>query len=193
MIIFLTRTQKFLHTNFFTPWYADVLCAYQGVGNYRILYTFTNALNKLSPWKRVFSYSFWGFWDFNSFTKINRCSLWVSMLQNSLEGDATLGTSFEPSGITLRKTFWISESYRAPENLLISKCTYFQDSIFVNSFVPNGPFLYTLKTSENLKVFWYFQGAEKGCIGNEWVKIDFSWFFSKFMLLRFTARTIRNS
>ena len=39
-----------------------------------------------------------------------------------------------------------------------------------NPFVPNAPFLYPLKTTENRKVFWYFQGVEKGCIGNEWVK-----------------------
>ena len=31
-------------------------------------------------------------------------------------------------------------------------------------------FLYPMKTLENLTVFWYFQGEEKGCIGNEWVK-----------------------
>ena len=37
-------------------------------------------------------------------------------------------------------------------------------------FVPNSPFLYTLKTTENLTIFWCFQGAEKGCIENEWVK-----------------------
>ena len=41
---------------------------------------------------------------------------------------------------------------------------------WVNPFVPNPPFLYPLKTSENRKVFWCFQGVEKGCIGNEWVK-----------------------
>ena len=40
----------------------------------------------------------------------------------------------------------------------------------VNPFVPSAPFLYPLKTSENLKVFWCFQGVEKGCTGNEWVK-----------------------
>ena len=39
-----------------------------------------------------------------------------------------------------------------------------------NLFVPDTPFLYPLKTSENLKVFWYFQGVKKGCIGDEWVK-----------------------
>ena len=38
-----------------------------------------------------------------------------------------------------------------------------------NPLVPNAPFLYPLKTSENLKVFWYFQAVWKGCIGNEWV------------------------
>ena len=30
------------------------------------------------------------------------------------------------------------------------------------------------KTSENRKVSWYFQGLEKRCIGNEWVKISFN-------------------
>ena len=39
---------------------------------------------------------------------------------------------------------------------------------WVNSLVPNPPFLCPLKT-ENRKVFWYFQRVEKGCIGNEWV------------------------
>ena len=39
-----------------------------------------------------------------------------------------------------------------------------------NSFVPNALFLFPLKTPENRKVFWCFQGIEKGCIGNEWDK-----------------------
>ena len=37
------------------------------------------------------------------------------------------------------------------------------------SFI-NAPFLYPLKTSEKLRVFWCFQGVEKGYIRNEWVK-----------------------
>ena len=40
----------------------------------------------------------------------------------------------------------------------------------LDPFVPNAPFLYPLKTSENRKVFWCFQGVEKVCIGNKWVK-----------------------
>ena len=40
----------------------------------------------------------------------------------------------------------------------------------INPFVPHAPFLYPLKISENRKVFWCFQGVEKGCIGNERVK-----------------------
>ena len=36
-------------------------------------------------------------------------------------------------------------------------------------FVPNAPFLYPLKTSENFKIFWCFQGVEKGFIGSRWV------------------------
>ena len=42
----------------------------------------------------------------------------------------------------------------------------------VNPFVPNAPFLYPLKTSENLTVFLCFQGVQKECIGNEWIKIS---------------------
>ena len=61
------------------------------------------------------------------------------------------------------------------ESLEFRSLVYHIDSISVvdtpfNPFVPNVPFLYPLKTLENLKVFWYFQGAEKGYIGNEWVK-----------------------
>ena len=50
--------------------------------------------------------------------------------------------------------------------LVVSFTTY----VYINPFFPNAPFLYTLKTSENLMVFWYFQGLEKGCIENKWVK-----------------------
>ena len=38
---------------------------------------------------------------------------------------------------------------------------------FLNPFIPNAPFLYPLKTSQNLTVFLQIQGAEKGCIGNK--------------------------
>ena len=31
----------------------------------------------------------------------------------------------------------------------------------LNPFAPNGPFLYPLKTSENLRVFWCFQGGRE--------------------------------
>ena len=42
----------------------------------------------------------------------------------------------------------------------------------INSLVPNAPFLYPLKISENLTVFSCFQGVEKGWIGNKRVKVD---------------------
>ena len=41
--------------------------------------------------------------------------------------------------------------------------------IYINPFVPNAPFLYPLKISENLTVFWCFQEVEKGWMGNKWV------------------------
>ena len=46
--------------------------------------------------------------------------------------------------------------------------TIIPKSFTVNQLAPNAPFLYPLKTSENLTVFC-FQGVQKGCIGNEWV------------------------
>ena len=42
----------------------------------------------------------------------------------------------------------------------------------VNPFVPSTLFFYPLKTSENLTVFWCFQGIRKRCIGNEWVNLE---------------------
>ena len=62
---------------------------------------------------------------------------------------------------------------------------------YFKPFVPNAPFLYPLKISENLPVFWCLQGIEKGCLCNEWVKrmsqaiglLSFSICFSYFFLL----------
>ena len=38
----------------------------------------------------------------------------------------------------------------------------------LNPFIHNALFLYPLKTTEKLRVFWCFQGEERGCIGNKW-------------------------
>ena len=56
----------------------------------------------------------------------------------------------------IRSYFWISGLLR--KNM-------------INPFVPDATFVYPLKTPE--KVFWCFQGVEKGCIGNEWINHDF--------------------
>ena len=52
------------------------------------------------------------------------------------------------------------------------KLTHFENSMTLNArcrlfnpFVLNAPFLHR----ENRKIFWRFQGVEKGCIGSEWV------------------------
>ena len=42
----------------------------------------------------------------------------------------------------------------------------------LNLFVPNAPFLYPQKTSENLTVLLCFQEVEKGCIGKELVNLE---------------------
>ena len=54
--------------------------------------------------------------------------------------------------------------------VILSKMVFVQLFI-INSLVPNAPFLHPLKTSENHKFFWCFQGVEKGCIGSKWVNI----------------------
>ena len=54
-------------------------------------------------------------------------------------------------------------------------------SSFINPFIPNALFFYTLETSENRKVLWCFQGGggvEEGCIGNKWVRIKSNSIFS---------------
>ena len=56
---------------------------------------------------------------------------------------------------------------------IISSMQYVRPLLF-NPFVPNAPFLYPLKTSENCKVFWCFQGVKKRSIGNKWVNTFFS-------------------
>ena len=48
----------------------------------------------------------------------------------------------------------------------LNSCNY----CFINPFIPNASFLYPREILENLTVFQYFQGVEKGWIGNEWVK-----------------------
>ena len=48
-----------------------------------------------------------------------------------------------------------------------------------NPFVPKVTFLDPLKTLENLTVFWCFQGVEKGCIGNKWVKVLYLEYFTQ--------------
>ena len=51
------------------------------------------------------------------------------------------------------------------------KCAkYKRQRAQINPFFLNAPFLYLLETLENLTVFGCFQGVEKGCIENKWVK-----------------------
>ena len=60
------------------------------------------------------------------------------------------------------------------------------ESVSFNPFVPNAPFLYPLKTLENRKVFWCFQGVEKGCMKNEWVMLII---ISKYVVMFWSTKT----
>ena len=86
--------------------------------------------------------------------------LWMQKHQNFA------GTSFHEfiKKLQTRDSFF-------PEGFFIN-FVFFTSRVFRNIFklfVLNAAFLYPLKTSEDLKVFWCFQGVEKGCIGKEWV------------------------
>ena len=48
------------------------------------------------------------------------------------------------------------------------------EHIFLTHSFPMHPFSTSWK---HRKVFWCFQGVEKGCIGNEWVKLDNTFFW----------------
>ena len=45
--------------------------------------------------------------------------------------------------------------------------------LYLNSFVPNAPFLYHQKTVRGRE-----KGLEKECIGNKWVKGEFIFIFT---------------
>ena len=69
--------------------------------------------------------------------------------------------------------FW--EAFKEVSRSMYINSLYFHQTsnayVELNPFVPNAPFFYTLKTSDNLTVFWCFLEVKKGCIGNKWVKM----------------------
>ena len=85
--------------------------------------------------------------------------------------------------ISVQKDF---EKFPTDVKLLFG-ALYFEYLNLINPFVPNAPFLFPVKTSENLKVFWRFQGVEKLCIGNKWVN------YSLATILIYEAPTVRNT
>ena len=70
-------------------------------------------------------------------------------------------------------------SVRSSKNQMIFIWWKFHEKISQNSKIlthsfPMDPFSTPLRTSENRKIFWYFQGVEKRCIGSRWVKFIIS-------------------
>ena len=74
--------------------------------------------------------------------------------------------SFHVNGLLLHsvKTWWdqrfsvIFSRYRKRHGLRMSVLHF-------NPFIPNAPFFYPLKTSENLTVFWCLMKYKKGALG----------------------------
>ena len=85
-----------------------------------------------------------------------------------MEGSIKLEQEIE--NVALKMLFYKKQSFGSIKILLKKKSIPVTNENLGNPFVPNTSFLYPLKTSENLLVFWCLLGVEKGCIGNEWVK-----------------------
>ena len=68
-------------------------------------------------------------------------------------------------------SFFLKRSSDILISFMLTGNDYRLCKVFFNPFVSNTPFLYPLKTSENLTIFRYFQGLKKGCIGNKWVNV----------------------
>ena len=81
------------------------------------------------------------------------------LIADSNSGDFSLGTERSSPKSQLD---YAGEKYLPVTGL--------RKTAFLSPFVPYATFLYPLKISENLAVFWCFQGVEKGCIENKWVK-----------------------
>ena len=67
---------------------------------------------------------------------------------------------------------FVAQAHDASLGYYMSLVARKKDDHRVNPFVPNAPFLYPLKTSENVSVFRCFQGVEKRCIAKEWVNTN---------------------
>ena len=65
--------------------------------------------------------------------------------------------------------------YSQKNSIVLNMIELAQGQFPINPFVHNAPFLYPLRTSENLMVLRCFQRVEKGCIGNKWAKKSLPW------------------
>ena len=92
------------------------------------------------------------------------------MITNELQIQYPATPEIEPLARTIDGTCFSNKLLKqeTPPNMLQEHQTAFY--CYFNPFVPNASFLYPLKTSENRKIFWCFQGVKKKCIGNEQVK-----------------------
>ena len=93
----------------------------------------------------------------------------VKMLSSILSSLNNLAKSFFPQlfEILIRLLWAINRCLKEKEKV---------QSVLINPFVPSAPFLYPPKC---------FQGLEKGCIGNEWVKTAEPFFLFIYLFFSF--------
>ena len=129
-------------------------CAYQGVRNVCFSESFAYVLNGWSVVRIMDNISQSDF--FNAWH-------WSLPIAYPLNASEMLWFSDASSGQVFRCFQGVSKES--------SDIKYVNENI--NPFVPNASFIYSLKTSQTRKVFWYFHWLKKGCIGSECVDIEF--------------------
>ena len=82
--------------------------------------------------------------------------------------DSVLETVFKTEFLTLLSTKYEAAMHRKLTVDICNKSVVTYISFLFNSFVPNPPTLYPLKTSKNRKLHWEILG-KNGCIGEKWV------------------------
>ena len=73
--------------------------------------------------------------------------------------------------LLLCKVLFLTIIYGSLCQMLVQRITN-RDARLTHLF-PMHPFSTPWKHQKTLRFFWYFQWLEKGCIGNEWIKIKF--------------------
>ena len=108
------------------------------------------------------------FWLSRTISQCSKILVLSTLILNIQHGLISIDSTLTRMSYNIINDISVRWSILDQRRLTICRMTFIT---IINPFIPKTPFLYHLKTSDNLTIFWCFQGVEKGCIGNEWVNI----------------------